>query len=317
MTTPEAARLLRQNDNFVIFTHARPDGDTVGSAAALCRILRTLGKTAHVAPNPELTAPRLAAYVDGLSSGDSFEGKTLVCVDIASASLLPSCYAPLADGMALGLDHHPSNTLFAAQTLVEPTLAATGELVFALMRELDVPLTPEIALPLYLSLSTDTGCFRYSNTTAGTLRIAADLMETGIDAARVNREMFEMRSRRRLEIEAAIFSQVEFYFDDTVALIALSRDFIDRHGATEDDLDNLSALPRSIEGVEIGLLLKESAPGDWRLSVRSGAPWDAGRICAALGGGGHARASGSKMSGALIDVKTALLAAVRAELERA
>ena len=183
MTTAEAARLLLGWDRLLLLTHVRPDGDTVGSAAALCRALRDLGKTAYLLPNPQLTAT-YAPYAAPYTAPEGFVPDRVVSVDIAALSLLPENARPYGERIDLAIDHHPSQGFFARETCLEADSAACGEIVYDIITRL-TPVTPDIALPLYVAVSTDTGCFVYANTTARTHRIAAALMDCGIDAAPV------------------------------------------------------------------------------------------------------------------------------------
>ena len=200
MTTAEAARLLLGWDELLLLTHVRPDGDTVGSAAALCQALRDRGKTAYLLPNPELTAT-YAPYAAPYAAPEGFVPHHVVSVDIAALSLLPENARPYQDRIDLAIDHHPSQGFFARETCLEAESAACGEIVYNIVT-LMTPLTPEIALPLYVAVSTDTGCFVYSNTTARTHRIAAAMMDCGIDVAPVNKALFRTKSRTRLAMEA-------------------------------------------------------------------------------------------------------------------
>ena len=163
MTTAEAARLLLGWDRLLLLTHVRPDGDTVGSAAALCRALRDLGKTAYLLPNPQLTAT-YAPYAAPYTAPEGFVPDRVVSVDIAALSLLPENARPYGERIDLAIDHHPSQGFFARETCLEADSAACGEIVYDIITRL-TPVTPDIALPLYVAVSTDTGCFVYSNTT--------------------------------------------------------------------------------------------------------------------------------------------------------
>lgn len=312
MTIHEAARMLSAMDNVYILTHRRPDGDTLGSAAGLCVGLRALGKKSYVMPNPEIT-PRYEPFIAPYTSGDTarLEEAVLVSVDIATPDLLPTVYRSLADHVRLSIDHHPTNTLFGADNCVVPNSASTGEVVYDILLELGVPMTAELALPLYLAVSTDTGCFRYSNTTAHTHRVAAHLMETGIDFAAINREMFENKTRRRIRIEALVFDSMDFLYNGTVAVACITQKMIAETGASEDDIDNMSALPRRIDGVDIGVVIKEQTDGVCKVSMRSSQKYEVNRICALLGGGGHLRAAGCQVPGTGEEAKRAVLEAIR------
>ena len=179
LTVSEAAALLRSFDRVLILTHIRPDGDTVGCAAGLCAALRTMGKAAYLLPNPGLTE-NTAPYFTPYSAPADFVPEKVVSTDIATVGLFPDNAKPYADKVDLAIDHHPSFEGFGKANIVRPEAAACGELILDIVREL-TPLTPEIALPLYVAISTDTGGFIYSNVTAATHRAAAELMDTGID----------------------------------------------------------------------------------------------------------------------------------------
>ena len=173
LTVSEAAALLRSFDRVLILTHIRPDGDTVGCAAGLCAALRTMGKTAYLLPNPGLTE-NTAPYFTPYSAPADFVPEKVVSTDIATVGLFPDNAKPYADKVDLAIDHHPSFESFGKANIVRPEAAACGELILDIVREL-TPLTPEIALPLYVAISTDTGGFIYSNVTAATHRAAAEL----------------------------------------------------------------------------------------------------------------------------------------------
>ena len=311
LTLNEAADFLRAHDDYLILTHKRPDGDTIGSGAALCRVLRAAGKTAFLLHNEELT-PRFAPLCEGLSlphDEAAARTHTVLAADIASETLLPASALPYEASVALCVDHHPSNTGFAARTLLRAGAAATGELVYDLMYALGV--TPDTAMldALYISVATDTGCFRFSNTTALSHRIAAEAIDLGVDFHRHNRECFEVKSRARFAIERKVFDEAVFSADGRIASTVLARAAIDEIGATGDDLDNLSTLLVHLEGVECAILLQETKePGEFKASVRTHKPIDASAICAELGGGGHPRAAGCTLYGTAESCRERLVA---------
>ena len=200
MTVSEVAAYLRAHDKYLILTHRRPDGDTLGCAAALCAMLRAMGKHAGVLYNCE-TTEHFAPYVEEYWVADDFDYETVVSVDLAALSLFPDNAEMFKTRVDLAIDHHPSYEGFGKESCVHPECAACGEILCELAQELG-QLTPEVALPLYVAVSTDTGCFVYSNVTANTHRAAAALMETGIDYRTVNKVFFRTKSRKRLALEA-------------------------------------------------------------------------------------------------------------------
>ena len=301
MTTAEAARLLLGWDELLLLTHVRPDGDTVGSAAALCQALRDRGKTAYLLPNPELTAPYAAP--------EGFVPRHVVSVDIAALSLLPENARPYQDRIDLAIDHHPSQEFFARETCLEAESAACGEIVYNIITRL-TPVTPDIALPLYVAVSTDTGCFVYSNTTARTHRIAAALMDCGIDAAPVNKALFRTKSRTRLAMEAWMAEWAEYYDHDRVVVMQIPLSLCLDYKATEADVEELSSLAALVEGTDCGVTLRELKDGRVKISLRTGPRVNATEVCALLGGGGHAAAAGATLHGTLSEVKQAVLQAI-------
>ena len=308
MTTAEAARLLLGWDELLLLTHVRPDGDTVGSAAALCQALRDRGKTAYLLPNPELTAT-YAPYAAPYAAPEGFVPRHVVSVDIAALSLLPENARPYQDRIDLAIDHHPSQEFFARETCLEAESAACGEIVYNIITRL-TPVTPDIALPLYVAVSTDTGCFVYSNTTARTHRIAAALMDCGIDAAPVNKALFRTKSRTRLAMEAWMAEWAEFYDHDRVVVMQIPLSLCLVYKATEADVEELSSLAALVEGTDCGVTLRELKDGRVKISLRTGPRVNATEVCALLGGGGHAAAAGATLHGTLSEVKQAVLQAI-------
>ena len=308
MTTAEAARLLLGWDELLLLTHVRPDGDTVGSAAALCQALRDRGKTAYLLPNPELTAT-YAPYAAPYAAPEGFVPRHVVSVDIAALSLLPENARPYQDRIDLAIDHHPSQEFFARETCLEAESAACGEIVYNIITRL-TPVTPDIALPLYVAVSTDTGCFVYSNTTARTHRIAAALMDCGIDAAPVNKALFRTKSRTRLAMEAWMAEWAEYYDHDRVVVMQIPLSLCLDYKATEADVEELSSLAALVEGTDCGVTLRELKDGRVKISLRTGPRVNATEVCALLGGGGHAAAVGATLHGTLSEVKQAVLQAI-------
>lgn len=292
VTVQEAARALRSADRILLLTHRRPDGDTTGCAGSLCRGLRQIGKIAYVMPNPEITA-RYAPLIDALYPPEGFAPDFVVTTDVADHKMFPEDAARYCGGINLVIDHHRSNPLFGERNLVRPEAGGCAEIVYDILTELGVTLTPEIATALYYAVSTDTGCFRYANTTPHTLRVAAACLEAGVDGGEINRELFETKSWPRFQMERIVFDTMEFLRGGKIALAMLWRADIDRVGANIDDLDAIAALTRQVEGVEVGMTLTENKNGTVKASVRTTKEVDASAICSKCGGGGHLRAAGA------------------------
>ena len=309
----KAADTLKGADNILILSHLSPDGDTLGSAYALCRALRALGRRARVECSDELPA-KYGYIVDGMEPC-AFEPSLVVSSDIATEKLLGEKLECYAGHIALCIDHHPSNSRYAAFTLLDPTAAATCEIVYDVINKLGVNIDKYIADCIYTGLSTDTGCFRYSNTRPRTLRTAALMMEKGADAARINKEMFETMSRNRLAAETMILRTLEYHFGGRVAVVYVTQEIVAQSGVNENELEGVPSMPARIEGVLAGVTVKEKQDGVYKISVRTNGGLNASDICARLGGGGHAKAAGCSVSGTLAEVKELVLAEMKRALE--
>jgi len=308
LTVQETAALLRSFDNVLILTHVRPDGDTVGCAAALCAALRALGKTAYLLPNPELT-DNLIPYFAPYSAPENFVPEKVVSTDIATVGLFPENAKPYIGQIDLAIDHHPSFERFGKANIVRPEAAACGELMYDILSHLG-PIAAEIALPLYVAVSTDTGGFVYGNTTAYTHSVAAALMQTGIDYKTANKVFFRTKTRKRLSLEADMLSHMEFYDQGRVVFLYVPIALMERLSATESDAEDLSALGGQIDGTDCAVTFRELRPDVWKLSVRTGSRINATNVCALMGGGGHAAAAGCTVEAPLEEVKQRVLESI-------
>ena len=306
----QAAQWLLGRDNFLILTHVRPDGDTVGCAAGLCLALREQGKTAHVLPDPN-TSGVYTGYLEGLlASGDYVPG-TVVAVDMAARSMFPQAAQSYLEQVDLTIDHHPSQEFYAKNTCLDAGRAACGELVYDIIRQWG-PVSPQVALPLYMAVSTDCGCFVYSNTNAACHRVVADLLDCGIDCYPINRKHFRTKSFKRLKLESMLTDSMELYDGGKLAVVTLTLDMMAQLDAREEDIDDISAFVGQVEGVSTGVTVRQLTPERCKISLRTD-PGDlnASRVCALLGGGGHAAASGASVNGSPAQARDAILAAIR------
>ncbi|MBR3560753.1 MAG: DHH family phosphoesterase [Oscillospiraceae bacterium] len=295
MTTKEVAEFLRAHDDYLILTHKSPDGDTLGCAAALCHMLRGIGKTAWLLKNEEVTES-YAPYVDGLWAAEDYAHRTVVSVDLAARSLFPKNAERFRDCVDLAIDHHGSYEQFGRECCVHPERAACGEILYEVALELG-QLTAEVALPLYVAVSTDTGCFVYSNVTANTHRVAAALIDTGIDFRTANKKHFRTKTKKRLALEGRLLSEMEFFDDGRVVVVQVPQSLIRELELTENDTDDLAALGGLVEGQDCSVTMKERENGEWKISVRTGPRVDASRVCAVFDGGGHKAAAGCVIRG--------------------
>lgn len=306
MTLNEVAAWLKENDRYLIVTHRRPDGDTLASAAALALGLKALGKTVYLFPNAE-TTPRFDAIATPHFMPERYAFNHVVTVDTASEDMFAIGAEELAGRVSLAIDHHPSNTFYARMTYVDSVCAACGEIIYQLLDILGVPITQEIALSLYVAIATDTGCFCYANTTADTHRIAAALMDTGIDTGEINKALFRSKTRARVELEGMILSSLKFYFGGDVCVVTITQDMLESSQATDNDTDDIASIASGIDGVRVGITIRENGDGTCKVSVRTTPDVDANAICARFGGGGHAMAAGCTIASPVEDVRRALL----------
>lgn len=310
LTFRQAAAWLLERDHYLILTHIRPDGDTVGCAAGLCRALREQGKTAHILPDPGTSAV-YTPYLEGLLAPEDYSPDTVVAVDMAACSMFHEAAKPYLDRVDLTFDHHPSQEFYAKNTCLDADRAACGQLIYDTVRQWG-PVSKEVALPLYVAVSTDCGCFVYSNTDAACHRVAADLMETGIDFYPINRKHFRTKSLKRLQLESMLTAGMQVFDDGTMAMVTLTLDMINSVQATEEDLDDISAFVGQIEGARTGITVRQLTPERCKISLRT-EPGDlnASKVCGLLGGGGHAAAAGASVDGSPEQTQTAILSAIR------
>lgn len=305
---------LSKEDKFVILCHKNPDGDTIGCGAALYHALTALGKRAAVLCSDPI--PKRYDYTGIHLFDGSYTPNVVVAVDVAGVQLFgeDNDVPRLARHVDFCIDHHAGNNGYADFTLLDAGAAAAAELMTGLIEALGVTITPQIADCLYTGLSTDTGCFKFPNTTAHTHAVAAHLMEHGAHVEDLNKLLFDTKSRERMEAERMALNNLEYHLGGRCALVYLTRDEIAESGVAPADLEDLTGLPLSIAGVQVGLTLRQNPGGSWRVSVRTVKGVDACAIARRLGGGGHNRAAGCELDGNLENTKEALLIEVRTQL---
>jgi phosphoesterase RecJ-like protein len=307
---------VRGGQRFLLFAHLYPDGDVLGSQLGLGLALRGAGRSVtfacrHPVPDPFPFLPgadQIQQWKEGQAGYDVVV--TLDCPDPGRVGgLLDGCRHP--GTRVVNVDHHADNRRYGDVNWIQPEAAATGEMVYALIEAAGLPLTPEVALNLYTAIVTDTGSFRYSNTTPTTFRIAARLVEAGADPARVAIQLYETRHLAGLHLLGRILQQVETNAEGTIAWMV-----IDRSQTASPDLleaEDFITYPRSLRTVKVAVLFRELA-GEVKVSLRAKGEVNVARIAAGLGGGGHPNAAGAVLRGGLADAQARVLAAVRGAL---
>lgn len=298
----DIARELQRAKNTLILYHVRPNADAVGSAFALRELLRVMGVPVWCACSDELPS-RLEFLADGtqgsvlLEDDMKIDYERIVAVDSASPSQLGSLFGRLRRDVDIMIDHHASGQAYA-DYYIDPSASATGEIIYRLAKILlergAIDEIPErVKNCIYAAISADTGCFRYSNTTPEAMRIAAELIEGGVIHADINSKLYDSKPMLQLIAESEAVRRVRLYDEGRIAVLLFPYELMQSIGVSGEHLDTLIDVLRSIEGVEVAAVIKQSAPdAPFRVSMRSKVDVDVAKICASFGGGGHARAAG-------------------------
>ncbi len=304
------------HDRFVIGSHLDPDGDSLGSSLALALALDRLGKISAV-----VIAQDLPERFGWLPGADRVRTSATVPAD-ARAAILVECSDFRRCGLegideieSLNIDHHTHNAMFADLNWIDPRVAATGMMVRRLIAGLEVEITPQIATLLYVTVLTDTGSFRHSNTDAEALQFAADMVRAGADPEVISEQVYGNVAASRVRLLADALATLTFELDGQVAWMFLGRDDLDRRGT--QDTEGMINQAQEIAGVAVSLLFKEVTAGVYRISMRSDGSLDVASLATRFGGGGHARASGCQLEGNLETVRRTMLGAVAAGLSDA
>ena len=311
----EIADILSKQDRILILIHASPDGDAVGSACALLRGLRKMGKRAAIKcadPIPAKFDYLFTGLCDVMPQADSFTPQLILSVDVADIRLLGSLKEEYRGKINLSIDHHASHVNFADIDYVDAGCAANTEIIYTLLLEMKADIDRDIANAIYTGLSTDTGCFRYRNVTWNTHAIASELIARGAESGDINQKMFQTRTRSQMEAELKVLKTMQFYFDSRCALIVVTQALMEETGLREEDVDAFVSKPREIEGVLVGIALKQrtgNGEEGFKVSFRTNPPADASAIAGALGGGGHKGAAACLFNGTLEQAKRSVLKA--------
>jgi phosphoesterase RecJ-like protein len=309
--------IIQEHQTFVVLEHEKPDGDCVGSGLAMVQALQSLGKQAILVSHD----PHPAVY-DFLPSRQFYtRAAYLEPTDFApEAAIFLDCTDPERAGSGLKLasgrpwvniDHHVSNSRFGDAYLVDPDASATGEIIYRAMAALGVEITPEIATCIYVAIVTDTGGFRYQNTTGDCLKLAALLLEKGVSAWEIAEQVFETRSVSSVLLLGHALSTLKLYRGGKVAAVTVTREMLEATGATLEETEGIIGYPRSVSGVEVALFFRESEDGKgFHVSFRSRSRVDVAGVAVSLGGGGHPRAAGALVEGTIGEATAKVMAAL-------
>lgn len=307
-TLAETAKLLKDAGKMVIVSHISPDGDTLGSSLALAHALRMLGK--EVMLNVDDDIPSVFSFLPGIgeymrfSPDDSVPADLLIVIDASSADRAGNAMNVVKARSVLNIDHHKTNTHFADYLYLDSDAAATAEIIYSLLLELGTELNTEIATCIYEGLYTDTGSFKYSNTTSRTLSIASALLTYGVNPSLISDNM-EVKSRSQVEMLGKVLETLTFLRDGKIAYVEVAPELYDYNV----DTDTFVSYPRYIEGVEVALLFKQVEENLTRVSFRS-KQVDVAKIALSFGGGGHQKASGCSIHAPLKEAESIVLPVV-------
>jgi phosphoesterase RecJ-like protein len=297
-TQVQLAGEIRRRQRFVITSHARPDGDAIGSSLAMAFALRTLGKDVRVVSCDEPPPPLLVfPGVADIEVTPHVEDPGDAVIVMECGDLKRTGVEGLDRGFVINIDHHPGNTMYGAMNWFDLSAAACGEMVFDLVEELGVPLTFEIATHVYIAILTDTGSFHYSNITPRTFEICRRCMEAGVSPPAVARSIFDSNNLGRLKLFGAVLSRMQLDATGRIATVFVDRKLAADCGGTYDDTEGLINLPLTVKDILAAVFLKENGTDDWRVSLRSKGAIDVNAIAKQFGGGGHKNASGCSAKG--------------------
>jgi phosphoesterase RecJ-like protein len=295
---------IRARRRFVLSSHERPDGDSIGSQLALAYALRALGKSVRVvnkdpAPGPLKTFPGVSDIVIADRVDEAYDAAIILeCGDLDRTGV-----EGLDRSFVINIDHHPGNSGYGQLKWFDPMAAACGEMVYELVRALGVRLTLEIATHVYLAILTDTGAFHYSNITPKTFDICREMLETGVDPVRVARDVYDSNNMGRLKLFGAVLSAMQIDQTGRIAIVYLDHEMAREAGGTYEDTEGLINLPLTVKEIEAVVFFKQIEGDDYRISMRSKGSIDVGMVAKEFGGGGHKNAAGCTKSGPIDELQ--------------
>lgn len=317
----QAVQFMREHDDFLVISHVSPDGDTTGSALAVCLMLQQLGKKYIVVNEGETPIkfgflPCFDELIDLSKTKLSETFRHVIAVDAADSKRMGQVQHLFAENVQLlNIDHHPTNDLFGTINVIRTDAAATAEIMYELVVEGGFQINESLATCMYTGLLTDTGGFRYSNTTPNVMKIASELLAYGVKSGEIAERCLESITMEHLSILRRALQSLKLTSNGLVASMRISHDDIKETRATSEDISGLVNYGRNIEGVEVGLLLTETLPGVVKVGFRSRSQVDVAQIAKSVGGGGHARAAGCTLHGNLEEIEQTILAKIKEALE--
>jgi phosphoesterase RecJ-like protein len=289
---------IRARRRFVISSHARPDGDSIGSQLAMAYALKSLGKEVVVVNADPAPAPLMAfPAVPEIIIAPSVDGEFDAAIIMECSNLTRTGVAGLERYFVINIDHHPGNSGYGAINWFDASAAACGEMVFDLTRALGVPLTVEIATHVYLAILTDTGSFHYSSISPRTFEICRETLEAGVDPVLVARNVYDSNNMGRLKLFGAVLSAMQIDSTGHIAIVYLDHEMARAAGGTYEDTEGLINLPLTVKEIQAVVFFKQDEGDHYRVSMRSKGAIDIGAVAKQFGGGGHKNAAGCTVTG--------------------
>ena len=307
---------IRARQRFVISSHARPDGDSIGSSLAMAYALRALGKEADVvhsdpAPGPLMQFPGVRDILVRPQVSNHYDAAIVMeCGDLGRTGV-----AGLDRLFLINIDHHPGNVGYGRLKWFNPDAAACGEMVFDLVKALGAPLTPDVAIHVYLAILTDTGSFHYANISPRTFEICKEALEAGVDPVAVARNVYDSNNMGRLKLFGAVLSAMQIDASGRVAIVYLDHEMARAAGGTYEDTEGLINLPLTVKEILAIVFFKQIVGDEYRVSMRSKGTIDIGGIAKEFGGGGHRNAAGCTVTGAIDALKKMFIEKIEAKIE--
>lgn len=306
------AEKIKSAQNIVMLTHISEDADAIGSSFALTDALSSFGKnvTLVLSDKPEDRLQFLECDYEVYEEGMAPSQDLVLCLDSADIKRLGARAVFLEKSESVSIDHHYTNTRYADINYVDGDASSTGELIFMLLKEMNLPVTKRIAEFLYISISGDTGSFKYSCASSRTMRIVADLMDTGIDHAELSRRLHETEKIETVLLKGHIMSQIKSYYEGKLRIVVLDKDIFEKFGVDEKNVGDVVNIPRMVEGTEIAVSIRETEE-KIKISFRSNGKYNVSDVAAVFGGGGHVMAAGAAVkNGTLKEVEEKIVSAV-------
>ncbi|MDO3410654.1 bifunctional oligoribonuclease/PAP phosphatase NrnA [Saccharibacillus sp. CPCC 101409] len=316
----EARRFIERHDDFLVVAHVQPDGDAVSSTLAVGWLLSRLGKTFTMINEGPI--PQRMTYMDGagqiLDMSLTERSRTygnVICVDCADFKRVGLVSQWMEDGAnMLNIDHHPTNDRYGTQTLIKADAAATAEILYDLVSLFELGWDRNIAEMLYTGILTDTGGFRYSNTSPKVMQIASHLLELGVNGPELAESLLEQLTKPQFDVLTLALGTLQMSGDGKVAWVHVTPEHMAQTGAANEDLEGIVNYPRNIQGVEVGVLFKVINGSAVKASMRSAGKVDVAAVAAEFGGGGHVRAAGCRLEGPLEDAARAVIERIKQSL---